>query len=44
LSYEISEMADMLNIGDDPIFDDRVVKIETHTIRMPTQRLDIAAR
>jgi len=29
--YEISEMADILNIGGEPIFDDRVVKIETHT-------------
>ncbi|KMQ90747.1 hypothetical protein RF55_9459 [Lasius niger] len=24
-------MTDMLNIGDEPIFDDRIVKIETHT-------------
>jgi len=24
-------MADILNIGSEPIFDDRVVKIETHT-------------
>jgi len=24
-------MADILNIGGEPIFDDRVIKIETHT-------------
>jgi len=29
--YEIAEMTDILNIGGEPIFDDSVVKIETHT-------------
>jgi len=24
-------MVDVLNIGDEPIFDDRIVRIETHT-------------
>jgi len=31
LSYKISEMAEILNIEGEPIFDDRVDKIETHT-------------
>jgi len=28
---EISEMVDVLNIGDEPIFDDCIVKFEFHT-------------
>jgi len=41
----MSEMADILNIRGEPIFDDRVVKLKlTRTIRTPTQRLDIATR
>jgi len=28
--YKISEMADILNIGGEPIFDDRIVKFEFH--------------
>jgi len=33
VSYQISKMADILIIGDKLIFDDRVVKKLTHTIR-----------
>jgi len=29
--YEISEIVDILNIGGEPIFDDRIVKFEFHT-------------
>ena len=32
-------MTDILNIKDEPIFDDRIVNIETHTYRSLTQRL-----
>jgi len=31
LSYEISEMADIFNIGDEPIFDNCFVNFEFHT-------------
>jgi len=45
LSYQISKMANILNIGSEPIFDDRVVKIETHTYNpYANTRLDIAMR
>jgi len=30
LSYEIPEMDNILNIEGEPIFDDRIVKIETY--------------
>lgn len=31
LLYEIPEMADILSIGGEPVFDDRIVKFEFHT-------------
>jgi len=34
LLYEISEMIDILNIGDEPIFDDYIIKFEFHAYNL----------
>ena len=49
---EMSEMIDILNIGDEPIFGDRIVirfsprqrDVDVRTIRTSTPRLDIATK